>query len=204
MGIYQILGRPGAGSLIGEFLLTDVGQKYQFVLVSQDYTKSGEYLKVQPFGKIPVLICPDGRKIFETTAITAHLIEKFSDLAPSIGDVRRDLNWQYIAISATAIYDSYLRFNYPEKFAPEAAAKEVSLIAAQERDVVYDYIETILDPYLLGSRPYSADFYLYMVTGWWSEQYQTILSSRPKLKNFVKMMESNPTVETVIGFHSNS
>ena len=43
---------------------------YKIIIDSSD-----EFLNKNPLGKIPVLECPDGHLVFETTAIVAHIVE---------------------------------------------------------------------------------------------------------------------------------
>ena len=166
MSIYKVIGRPGTGSLIAEFLLTEVKEKYEFKFVSSEECNKSDFLALQPFGKVPVLICPDGNSIFETIAITAHLVEKFPQLAPQVGSYKRDLQWQYISLMATSIYLAYHRQYYSHYYAPNEVSKEVGKIAADQREIAYSYLENVLCPYLIGNEPMAADFYLFMLTRW--------------------------------------
>ena len=59
---------------------------------------------LNPLGKIPVLVCPDGKSICEPLAITAHLLEVFPTLAPPLGNAASAQHWQYLAMLATCIY----------------------------------------------------------------------------------------------------
>ena len=45
---------------------------------------SDEYRALNPQGKIPVLILPDGQALYESRVISAYLAEKFRDVGPSI------------------------------------------------------------------------------------------------------------------------
>ena len=56
MSIYKVIGRPSAGSLIAEFLLTEAKQKYEFKFIAPEECNETEFLKLQPFGKIPVIV----------------------------------------------------------------------------------------------------------------------------------------------------
>ena len=66
---YLILGKSGAGSLIPEFLFTELGIDYEIKFTNKkDIIKVGEK-GYNPLGKIPVLILPNGTEIFESLAI---------------------------------------------------------------------------------------------------------------------------------------
>ena len=83
---YQVIGMRGAGSLIAEFMLTAVGQDYDISFPEPDEMRQAAFRALNPLGKVPVLICPDGQTICETLAITAHL---FEEVAPPIGTAAR-------------------------------------------------------------------------------------------------------------------
>ena len=66
MSNYKILGRSGAGSLIPEFLLTELEIDYDIEFPKSADLQNEKYIGFNPLGKTPVLICPNGLKIFET------------------------------------------------------------------------------------------------------------------------------------------
>ena len=197
MGHYQLIGRRGAGSLIAEFLLTTAGQHYEIEFLSRDDIQDPAFRAVNPLGKIPVMTCPDGTQIFETLAITAHLIEAFPALAPPCNDPARDLHWQYLAILATGIYPAYHRQHHTHYYADEAAHDDVRAHARAEQAITYDYIETVLDPHLCGASVTAADFYLYMLTRWDLDK-PALVARRPKLAAFIAAMRAHPSVDAVI------
>ena len=200
MSIYKVIGRPAAGSLIAEFLLTEAKQKYEFKYISPEECKETDFLKVQPFGKIPVLICPNGNSIFETMAITSHLVEQFPQLAPPKGSYERDLQWQYLSLMATSIYLGYHRQFYSHYYAPKEVSKEVGKIASDQREVGYAYLEKVLCPYLLGDKPMAVDFYLFMISRW-DPNIKALTEDKPKLSEFIKKMRSHNSVVSVLNSH---
>ena len=197
MGQYRLIGRRGAGSLIAEFLLQEAGQAYEIEFLGRGNIRASAFRAVNPLGKIPVMICPDGSKIFETLAITAHLIEAFPQLAPPIGDPERDQHWQYLAILATGIYPAYHRQHHTHYYADDGAHDDVRARARDEQAVTYDYIETLLNPFLCGAAVTAADFYLYMLTRWDLDK-PTLAATRPKLAAFIQAMRTHPSVDAVI------
>ena len=200
MSIYKVIGRPSAGSLIAEFLLTEAKQKYEFKYISPEECKETDFLKVQPFGKIPVLICPNGNSIFETMAITSHLVEQFPQLAPPKGSYERDLQWQYLSLMATSIYLGYHRQFYSHYYAPKEVSKEVGKIASDQREVGYAYLEKVLCPYLLGDKPMAVDFYLFMISRW-DPNIKALTEDKPKLSEFIKNMRLHNSVVSVLNSH---
>ncbi|NHO17057.1 glutathione S-transferase family protein [Acetobacter peroxydans] len=71
---------PGACSLAGHILLEELGRPYELKLtpVGDEGTGSEEFLKINPRGRVPVLI--DGAEIItESPAILFYLSSSFSD-----------------------------------------------------------------------------------------------------------------------------
>lgn len=194
---YKVIGRRGAGSLIAEFLLNEAGQNYEIEFMDRDEIRDPAFRSVNPLGKIPVLICPDGTQIVESLAITAHLIEAFPALAPAQRDPARDQHWQYLAICATTIYPAYHRQHHTHYYADESAFDDVRAQARAEQAMIYDYIETVLDPFLCGTTVTAADFYLYMLTRWDVDR-TGLVANRPKLATFIQSMRRHPSVAAAI------
>ena len=109
---YEVIGMRGAGSLIVEFMLTAVETDYDISFPDVDELRQASFRTLNPQGKVPVLICPDGHAICETLAITAHLFEAFPQLAPPVGNAARNRHWQYMAMLATCVYPVDHRQHY--------------------------------------------------------------------------------------------
>ena len=201
MNKYVVIGRPKAGSLIAEFLLTAANVEYEFKNISIDEAKQEDFKRMSPFSKIPVLVCPDGQTIFETVAIVIHLVEKFPQLAPQSSTSERNYLWQYLALIQTSVYAGYHRQFYSDRYAPKDAAKEVGILAAQDREVAYSYINDKLDPYVLGQNKSAVDYYLYMVTRW-DPNIDQLYSNKSNLESFVALMKEDEAVKKVLLSHN--
>ena len=200
MSKYVVMGRPRAGSLIAEFLLTAANVEYEFKNISTEEAQQDQFKRISPFSKIPVLLCPDGQTIFETVAIVIHLVEKFPQLAPQSATYERNLLWQYLAMIQTSIYIGYHRQFYSHRYAPKDAAEEVGILAARDREAAYIYINDKLNPYVLGKNKSAVDYYLYMVTRW-DPGLEKLLSDKGNLKSFVTLMKNDDAVKKVLLSH---
>ena len=198
---YIVMGRPRAGSLIAEFLLTAANVEYEFKNISIEEAEQDEFKSISPFSKIPVLVCPDGQTIFETVAIVTHLVEKFPQLAPDASSSERNLLWQYLAMIATSIYAGYHRQFYSHRYAPKDVAKDVGMLAAQDRETAYHYINKKLNPYLLGKNKSAVDYYLYMVTRW-DPSIDKLLNDKSSLDKFIAQMKEDDAVKKVLSSHN--
>ena len=198
---YIVMGRPRAGSLIAEFLLTAANVEYEFKNISIEEAEQDEFKSISPFSKIPVLVCPDGQTIFETVAIVTHLVEKFPQLAPDVSSSERNLLWQYLAMIATSIYAGYHRQFYSHRYAPKDVAKDVGKLAAQDRETAYHYINNKLNPYLLGKNKSAVDYYLYMVTRW-DPSIDKLLNDKSSLDKFIAQMKEDDAVKKVLSSHN--
>ena len=199
--MYKVYGRPFAGSLIGEFLLTEANVDYQFIKIDYETSKKNEFLKKSPMGKIPVLECPDGNIIFETTAIVAHIVETNNILIPKIGTTQRDLYNQSMSVMSTSIYQNYHHQNHSYYYVSEENYDDFRKRAAERQITIYNYIESILRPYLCGNEITAADFYLYMIAIWDNDR-KKLFTDRPKLLALVKELSERPSIKKVISSHS--
>ena len=197
---YLVIGRPRAGSLIAEFLLSAANVEYEFKNISIDEAQQEDFKQTSPFSKIPVLVCPDGQTIFETVAIVIHLVEKFPQLAPQSSTSERNSLWQYLALIQTAVYAGYHRQFYSHRYAPKDVAEEVGILAAKDREVAYSYINANLNPYVLGKNKSAVDYYLYMVTRW-DHSIDNLLNDKDNLGKFISHMKEDDAVKKVLSSH---
>jgi glutathione S-transferase len=83
---------PKSRAAIAEWMLDECGANYEIVPIdfAKGEHKTPEFLKINPAGKLPVLVDGDS-KIFEGTAICLYLADKFpaANLAPKIGAPER-------------------------------------------------------------------------------------------------------------------
>ncbi|MCG5226381.1 glutathione S-transferase family protein [Acinetobacter pittii] len=85
-----------------DWLLVELGVECERIEVAyKTEMKSPEYLKLNPFGKVPVLVDGDV-VIYELGAICAYLADKFSEkgLAPALDDPKRGLYYRWLFVMA--------------------------------------------------------------------------------------------------------
>jgi len=197
MARYHLFGGAGAGSLVVEFLLRESNVDYDIVFTDKRIRESEEFLQKSPLGRIPVLVCPGGKVIYESLAIVAHLTDSFTGLAPQVGDPLRDKYNQYIALIATTMYPAYHRQYHTYQYGPEASFDGIRRTARDLNTRLFDYIESLLDPYLCGEILTAADFYLYMLCRWERDK-GAMQSGRPRLTALLKELRIRDSVSYVL------
>jgi len=152
-------------------------------------SQSAEYLAKNPFGKVPTLDI-DGESLYETAAITEYLDAVFANHEFSPAEPLLQARMRQIM----AIIDSYLypsaisniviqRLIVPSQGGTSDEAKINSAIAPAQTALLAIEALTIGSPYLLGSTPSIADFYLIPIFIYLSQtaEFKTITAQTPKL-----------------------
>src|SRR5918993_5413762 len=117
MARWTLYGVPGWGSILAEGALAWTGEPFDLVDV-EGFDAPGpardRLLQVNPLGRIPTLVAPDGEILSESAAIVLRLAELHPDagLAPAAGDPDRPrflnrLVWLVSAVYPTFTYRDY-------------------------------------------------------------------------------------------------
>ena len=136
-------------------------------------TSSASYRALNPQGKIPVLLLPDGTAFFEARVILNYLAEKYADVGPAVGAATPEE--RALAAMITQVHDIYIaspNSSDPSVTATQGAMyKGVDAIDAASRaakfaelDKQLDVLESLLSkegPYAAGASLTEADFSLY-------------------------------------------
>ena len=149
-------------------LLRELGCPFTLKLVdrSRNAQNSAAYLKLNPNGKIPVLV--DGREaIFETAAIGLYLADRFpeSGLAPRPDEPRRAAYLRWMVYLSSTPQAEFRAWFYPHEFVDDpslaghakaaAGARLVAIFERSRRPV--GRWALAVGRALLGRRPLSAD-----------------------------------------------
>lgn len=163
---------PGNASLLPHMMLREIGAAFELRLVdrSENAQKSPDYLKLNPSGRIPVLIDGD-LVLYETAAIALHLVDRFpeSGLAPAVGTAERAAFYKWMIHFTNTPQAEYRAWFYPhEHVTEEAAAPSVKQAAGERLNRMFDVIAAQLGdgPWLLGERFSAADLFLFMLIRW--------------------------------------
>lgn len=130
---------PTTRAVRPRWLLEEMGVDYDLVRVTMAMSRSSEYTKLHPHGKVPILV--DGKvTIFESAAICAYLADKYCDkgFAPNLESSARGHYYQWLFHSALTLeapveqYMFHVLPGLPEKVLPKSAQVRVSPEEAQQ------------------------------------------------------------------------
>jgi glutathione S-transferase len=170
--MYALHYFPGNASLLPHMMLREIGAPFELRLVdrSQNAQKSTEYLKLNPNGRIPVLV-EGSMVLFETAAIALYLADRHPEaaLAPAPGTPERAQFYKWMVHLTNTPQAEFRAWFYPnEHVSDEAAAPAVKAAAEGRLNGMFDRIADQLGrgPWLLGDRFSAADLFLFMLIRW--------------------------------------
>jgi len=170
---YILYGDRRSGSAIIEMALAEIGAPAELrgVPLEHDAQRAEAYRAVNPMGRVPTLVLPEGGVVTESLAILLVLEGRHPEagLLPPATDPARAIALRWMTLAATEIYPCITRNDYPERFsadpvhAPAIAARAVEMARG-----IWRLIEAgaAPAPYVLGARFSAADLYLAVLSRW--------------------------------------
>jgi glutathione S-transferase len=199
--MYTLHFSPGSCALIVNCLLEELGVPFDLKRVDVEAREhdGAEYRKLNPKGKVPVLVTPDG-PLTECVALIEYLCAKHDPghrWLPAPGTWARARAMERIATLATDVHNNLAnRFFHEDAIAGDKGAQaEVKRIAAAKLvDFFRAEDEKLAGPYWSGNAaPDASDLYFMVIARWgrWLEP------SALKMKNieaFFRRMTERPAV----------
>lgn len=171
-GPYVLHYYPGNASLLPHMMLREIGASFELRLVDRaaGAQRSPEYLRLNPHGRIPVLV-RGGTVLHETAAIALHLAERHPEagLAPPPGDPARADFLKWMVHLSNTPQAEYRAWFYPHEHVTDPAAVPAVKAGAELRlNGMFDRIADLLGtgPWLLGERFSAVDLFLFMLVRW--------------------------------------
>jgi glutathione S-transferase len=203
---YKLYGRPGSGSHAVQVALEEIGARYERIWVGRDASDVARLRVVNPTGKVPALVLPDGTVMFESAAMLIHLALSHpqSALAPQPGTGRHAAFLQWMVFLSANVYEAALRMYYSERYSARGEA-DAEAIRKQGTDDFCSHLALIsqgLGPYVLGADYSIADAYLHMLAAWYPGEKSVLYARAPKLEAHAKLLSARPAVAKVQADHA--
>lgn len=203
---YTLYGRANAGSLAPQIVLEEIGAPYELVWVGRAPAEVEAFRRINPNGKVPALVLPDGTPVFESAAIVIHLTNAHgaAKLAPAAGSTAHARFLQWMLFLSSNLYESALRAYYPERYstAGPAAAPEIKEQASSDYARHLELIHSSLSPYVLGEELSAADPYLYMLAKWYPGDVAALHARLPKLAQHAELLRRRPSTRKAEEAHN--
>src|SRR3984957_12621990 len=153
--VYKLYGRPGSGSLAVQVALEEIGAKYERIWVGREAADVAQFRAINPAGRVPALVLPDGTTMFESAAMLIHLAlgHPQSALAPPPGTGRHALFLQWMVFLSANAYEAVLRIYYSARYSTRGEA-DAEMIRKQGTEDFCSHLALIgqgLGPFVLVS-----------------------------------------------------
>jgi GST-like protein len=208
---YVLHGDTGSGSAMVEMALAEAGQPVALrdVPLQGDHQLRADYRAINPLGRLPTLVLPDGTVLTESLAILLSIadLHPAAALLPPPGPERATaLRW--MAVMAAEAYPHVTRWDYPRRFSADPAhapaIKDAALAMFRE---VLRVIEAeaglagdAAAPFLLGARFSLADIPLAVMSRWcggraWSPAHL------PRIEALARAVAARPAIAPIWARH---
>lgn len=208
---YVLHGDTGSGSAMVEMALAEAGQPVALrdVPLQGDHQLRADYRAINPLGRLPTLVLPDGTVLTESLAILLTIadLHPAAALLPPPGPERATaLRW--MAVMAAEAYPHVTRWDYPARFTPDAAAEAGLRDRAQQmfREVlriVEDHAGLAGDPaapFLLGARFSLADIPIAVMSRWCGGRQWTPAHC-PRIEALARAVAARPAIAPIWDRH---
>jgi GST-like protein len=145
---YVLYGDRRSGSAIVECLLAAAGEApdLRAVPLAGDTQLRPDYLAVNPMGRLPALVLPDGTLVTESLACALVVAERHPEagLMPPLGSAARATALRWMTLLAAELYPAVTRSDYPARFADDPAG--VAERATAETRRIWSLLDGAITP----------------------------------------------------------
>ena len=198
---------PGNASFTPHVLLHEIGAPFELQLVDRanNAHNSPAYLKLNPNGKIPVLVDGD-IVLYETAAIALHLADTHpaAGLAPALGTAERAQFYKWLMWLTNTVQATLIHYFYPDRMVDEgnaAGAAQVKAHAQQKVGACLAQIDALLaghgGPWLLGAHYSALDPFALMLCRWTRGFSDKPARDYPHIGPYLQRMLARPAVQRV-------
>lgn len=198
--MYKLYGRANSGSFAVQVALEEVGARYERIWVGREPADVARLREVNPAGKVPALMLPDGTLMFESAAMLIHIaLTHPASLPAKAGTSSHASFLQWMVFLSANVYEAALRIYYPARYSArgEPDAEAIRQQATADFCSHLQIIGRRLKPYVLGADYSIADTYLYMLASWYPGERSELLARVPELQAHAALVSARPAVSKV-------
>ena len=195
---------PTDASMAPHMVLEELGVPFELALVDRavNAQQSPAYLKLNPNGKIPVLV--DGELVlYETAAVLLHLADTHPEagLAPPLATPERGTFYKWLCWLTNTLQAEEMLYFYPSRWTePPGAAAELKRRAEARIVGMVDQLDAQLrrsgGPWFLGARYTVLDPYVLMLCRW-TRNMARPARALPGLRAYLERVHARPAVRRV-------
>ncbi|ENU22524.1 hypothetical protein F993_02978 [Acinetobacter proteolyticus] len=189
--------------VVVDWLLIELGIECERIEVAfQTEMKAPEYLKINPFGKVPVLV-DDGIVVYELDAICAYLADKFADkgLAPALNDPKRGVYYRWLFF----ISGPWEAASTNKMLGVDVAPDQKSSVGYGDYQDAYNaFVQGLseVDLYLCGKQFTAADVTVAAMLFWQLKMGE--IESHPAIEHYLENIKQRPSYQKFAEFFSNA
>jgi glutathione S-transferase len=200
----QLYYHPSNASMAPHLLLQDIGAPFELKFVDRDRGEhqSAHYLRLNPNGRIPVLVDGD-LVLYEAAAICLYLADKFpgARLAPPAGSAERARLYQWMFWLSNTLQAMLMHWFYPERMVDSGDAAAAAQVRAQAETQIGAMLQRLDEqaaasggPWLLGADYGAADAYALMLCRW-TRHFDRPARDYPHLGPYLQRLLARPAVQ---------
>ena len=201
---YVLYGDRRSGSCMVEFALAEIGAGAEIrpVPIEGEGQLAPEYRRINPMGRLPSLLLPDGTVVTESAAILLTLEARHPEagLLPPGADPQRAVALRWLMLAAGELYPCVTRYDYPERFgaAPDSI-RETAVAMARD---VWRLVEAEArpDPFILGDRLSLADLALAVHSRWMGNE-AWMPAHCPRVQGLARAVAARPRLAAAWARH---
>lgn len=195
---YILYGDRRSGSAIVEMALVEIGAPFASrpVPLQRDAQLAQDYRAINPMGRVPALVLPEGEVVTESLAILLTLEGRHPEagLLPLGAEPARATALRWMTLAATEIYPCVTRYDYPERFSADPAhASAIRAGAVEMAREIWQVIEkgAAPNPFVLGPRFSAADLYLAVLSRWMKAE-EWMPAQCPRIERLAQAVAARP------------
>jgi glutathione S-transferase len=199
--MYTLHYSPGSCSLIIHCLLEELGVPFEArkVDVENKEHHGAEYRKLNPKGKVPVLVTPDG-PLTECLALIEYLCDRHDAQRrwlPEPGSWQRARAMERLAMLSTEVHNNLgNRFFHPDGFSGDAAVQAAVKANGEALMTAFFRAEDarLAGGYWSGGEKPDASDLFFMVIARWGRWLRDSALKMPNIERFFRRMSERPAV----------